>query len=48
MLFRSDDLAGVVRGLHLRAAIRKLLEAGKTSTNPKGENDLWRLTLRPA
>ena len=44
----GDDLAGVVRTLHLRAAIKKVLEAGKTSTNPKGENDLWRLTLKPA
>ena len=44
----GDDLAGVVRTLHLRAAIKKVLEAGRTSTNPRGENDLWRLTLKPA
>ncbi len=43
----GDDLAGVVRGLHLRAAIKQVLAAGKTSTDPKGVTDLWHLTLKP-
>ncbi|WP_020578315.1 hypothetical protein [Actinopolymorpha alba] len=38
----------VVRGLHLRAAIRKVRNAGMTSTDPKGVDDLWHLTLKPA
>src|SRR3954452_5769298 len=36
------DLVGVTRTLHLRAAINKVKAAGKTSTDPKGVNDLWR------
>lgn len=44
----GDDLAGVVRSLHLRAAIKKVLAAGKTSTDPKGVTDLWRMQLKPA
>ncbi len=44
-----DDLAGVVRGLHLRAAINLLLKEGKTSTDPKGvgNSELWKLLLKP-
>jgi hypothetical protein len=30
------DLVGVVRGLHVRAAVNKVLDAGRTSTDPKG------------
>jgi three-Cys-motif partner protein len=43
----GDDLAGVVRGTHFRAAIKKVLAEGKTTTDPKGVKDLWRLTLKP-
>lgn len=43
-----DDLVGVVRTLHLRAAIKKVLADGKTSTDPKGQNDLLNLALKPA
>ncbi|MEV0028973.1 three-Cys-motif partner protein TcmP [Nocardia sp. NPDC050793] len=42
------DLAGVVRTLHFRAAINKVLKEGKTTTDPKGAKDLWRLPLKPA
>lgn len=42
------DLVGVVRTLHIRAAIKKVLLDAKTTTDPKGVNDLWRLTLKPA
>ncbi|WP_280186495.1 MULTISPECIES: three-Cys-motif partner protein TcmP [Nocardia] len=42
------DLSGLVRTLHFRAAIKKVLQAGKTTTDPKGVSDLWRLVLRPA
>ncbi|MDE1674333.1 three-Cys-motif partner protein TcmP [Nocardia gipuzkoensis] len=42
------DLAGVARTLHFRAAIKKVLVDGKTTTDPKGVDDLWRLTLKPA
>lgn len=44
----GDDLAGVVRGTHLRAAIEKVLDAKKTPTSPKGVKDMWRLTLKAA
>ncbi|MGH3513623.1 MAG: three-Cys-motif partner protein TcmP [Pseudonocardiaceae bacterium] len=42
------DLVGVARGLHLRAAIKKVLAEKKTTTDPKGVDDLWHLTLKPA
>ena len=42
------DLVGVARGLHLRAAIRRVLAEHKTITDPKGVDDLWHLTLKPA
>jgi three-Cys-motif partner protein len=42
------DLTGVARGLHIRAAINKVLAERNTSTDPKGVNDLWRLTLTPS
>jgi hypothetical protein len=41
-------LAGVARTLHFRAAIKKVLLAGKTTTDPKGVDDLWNLTIKPA
>lgn len=41
------DLVGVIRTLHLRAAINKVKAEGKTSSDPKGVNDLWHLTLKP-
>ena len=41
------DLAGSVRGLHLRAAIDRLHKDGKTSTDPKGKKDYLLLTLTP-
>lgn len=44
----GDDLVGVIRTLHVRAALRKVLAAGDTSTDPKGKNDLLNLTIRPA
>ncbi|WP_082581909.1 three-Cys-motif partner protein TcmP [Arthrobacter sp. Soil761] len=44
----GDDLAGVVRTMHFRAAINKVLAANKTTTNPKGVSDLYRLILMPA
>lgn len=42
------DLAGVARGLHLRAAMKKVLAAGLTTTNPVGVSDLLHLELKPA
>ncbi|WP_067856840.1 three-Cys-motif partner protein TcmP [Nocardia shimofusensis] len=42
------DLAGVVRGTHFRKAIDKVRNEGKTTTDPKGVNDLWSLKLMPA
>jgi three-Cys-motif partner protein len=46
----GDDLAGLVRGTHLRAAITKVLGASKTTTNPKGvkDGDLWSILIKPA
>lgn len=41
------DLVGVVRGMHLRAAMKKVLAEGKTSTDPKGVDDLLNLRLKP-
>ncbi|MFE2961990.1 three-Cys-motif partner protein TcmP [Nocardia tengchongensis] len=43
-----SGLAGAARTLHFRAAIKKVLAAGKTTTNPQGVNDLWNLTIKPA
>lgn len=43
----GKDLAGVVRSTHMRAAIKKVLEAGKTSTDPKGVKDMLTLELKP-
>ncbi|MEV3938676.1 three-Cys-motif partner protein TcmP [Glycomyces sp. NPDC049804] len=40
-------LAGVVRDLHLRAAIKKVRAAGRTSTDPKGRF-LLNLLIRPS
>lgn len=42
------DLVGVARGLHLRAAVKKVLADKKTTTDPKGVDDLWHLTIRPS
>lgn len=44
----GDDLVGVVRTLHLRAAINKVLDANKTTTNPRGVEDLYNLVVTPA
>ena len=44
----GDDLVGVVRTMHLRAAINKVLAAKKTTTSPKGVNDLYNLLITPA
>jgi hypothetical protein len=46
----GDDLVGVVRGTHLRAAINKARSAGKTTTDPKGveQEDLINLLITPA
>lgn len=44
----GDDLAGVVRGLHLRAAIKRVLDDKKTTTDPKGVTDLWNLLIKPS
>ncbi|MCW2738886.1 three-Cys-motif partner protein TcmP [Nocardioides sp.] len=41
------DLAGVARGLHLRAAMKKVLAAGLTTTSPVGVKELLQLTLKP-
>jgi three-Cys-motif partner protein len=42
------DLVGLVRTLHLRAAINKVLAAKKTTTNPKGVDDPYTLWITPA
>jgi three-Cys-motif partner protein len=44
----GEELAGVVRTLHLRAAINKVRKAGLTGTDPKGVDDLYRLWITPA
>lgn len=41
------ELTGLVRTLHLRAAINLVRAAGKTSSDPKGVRDLIRFELRP-
>lgn len=42
------DLAGVARGLHLRAAMKRVLADGRTTTSPVGVTNLLQLTLTPA
>lgn len=42
------DLVGVVRTTHFRAAINKVRRAGKTTTDPKGVDDLYNLLITPA
>jgi three-Cys-motif partner protein len=42
------DLAGVARGLHLRAAMKKAHVAGLTKTSPVGVKNLLQLRLSPA
>ncbi|WP_314191904.1 three-Cys-motif partner protein TcmP [uncultured Arthrobacter sp.] len=45
----GDDLVGLVREMHFRAAIKKVFAAGKTTTDPKGSKvRLEALTLKPA
>jgi three-Cys-motif partner protein len=41
------ELGGVARGLHLRAAMKKVLADGLTTTSPVGVKDLLQLTLKP-
>lgn len=42
------DLAGLVRTMHLRAAVKQVLAAKKTTTDPKGVSDIYKLLLIPA
>lgn len=44
----GDDLVGLVRTMHFRAAINKVRAAGKTTTDPKGVDDLYNLLITPA
>lgn len=44
----GDDLVGLVRTMHFRAAINKVRAAGKTTTDPRGVDDLYNLLLTPA
>lgn len=44
----GKDLVGVVRTLHVRAALKKVLADGNTSTDPKGKDDLLNLRIKPA
>ena len=46
----GEDLVGVVRGTHLRAAINKARAAQKTITDPKSveQEDLYNLLITPA
>ena len=44
----GDDLVGLVRTMHFRAAINKVLAEGKTTTDPKGVDDLNNLLITPA
>lgn len=44
----GDDLVGVVRAMHIRAAIKKVQDAKKTTINPKGVKDLYTLLITPA
>lgn len=43
----GNDLVGLVRTMHLRAAVNEVFAANKTSTNPKGAKDLYKLLLKP-
>lgn len=42
------DLVGYMRTTHMRSAINMVRKAGKTNTDPKGEEDLYRLLITPA
>lgn len=44
----GEDLVGVVRALHLRAAINKARDDGSTTTQTVGIRDMLRLTITPA
>ncbi|HST48849.1 three-Cys-motif partner protein TcmP [Jatrophihabitans sp.] len=44
----GDGLVGVVRTMHLRAAINKARAAGKTTTETKNVDDLYDLWITPA
>ena len=44
----GDDLVGVVRALHLRAAINKVRDEGKTTTQTVRVKDMLTLTITPA
>ena len=44
----GNDLIGVVRTLHLRAAINNARNSNKTSTKTTGVADLYNLTITPA
>lgn len=44
----GDDLVGVVRALHLRAAINKVRNEGKTTTQTVRVRDMLTLTITPA
>lgn len=44
----GQDLVGVVRTLHVRAALKKVLDDGNTLTDPKGKSDLLTLRIKPA
>ena len=44
----ADDLVGLVRTMHFRAAINKVHAAGGTTTDPKGVDDLYNLVIMPA
>jgi len=43
-----SDLVGVVRNVHMRAAIKNVHTAGKTSTNPTGVKDMLTLRITPS
>jgi three-Cys-motif partner protein len=44
----GDDLIGLVRGMHLRAAIKKVRAAKKTMTETKNVDDFYNLWITPA
>lgn len=44
----GEDLVGLVRTMHFRAAINKVHAAGKTITTAKGVDDLYNLLITPA
>jgi hypothetical protein len=43
----GEDLVGVVRTLHLRAAINKVRDSGKTSTQTVRVKDMLTLRITP-